>query len=254
MARILIVDDSFVMRKKLKEILERLGHKVVSEASDGNQAIHAYEKCMPDLVTMDINMPNIDGIAAVKQITYINPNAKVVMISSLAQKMMVIEAMQNGAKNYVLKPIDENKLDSVINLVLSEKTPSTSTSSASTVPEEDTKTRIIPAEFIVDNKNGTFVITIKDSFNASCIMSLKNAIQGLIFIKPLKVVFDFQIKLLFDNKLFLELIEILSIIIKIEGSIQLVTPHKENVEVFSQNGMDYGIQYYEQEGQYQILI
>ena len=167
------------------------------------------------------------------------------MISSLAQKMMVIEAMQNGAKNYVLKPIDENKLDDVINSVLSEKTPSDNTFSSSTMPMEETKAKAIPKEFIVENKNGTFVITIKEFFNASCIMSLKNAIQGLIFVKPLKVVFDFQIKIFSEDKLFFEFLEILSILKKVEGNIQVITPIKENIEVFNQNAMEYEIQYYE---------
>jgi two-component system chemotaxis response regulator CheY len=243
MARILIADDSFVMRKKLQEILERLGHKVVAEAADGIQAVHIYEKFLPDIVTMDINMPNMDGIAAVKQIIAKYPNASIIMISSLAQKLMVIEAMQNGAKNYIIKPIDEQKLENVIRSIQI-KPP---VAAENTAPAQ----KADPDEFIIDNRNGTFVITLKDSFDDSCLMSLRNALQGLTFIKPLNVVFDIQFKVNNNYKLFSEFLEIMNVIKRAEGSIQLVTYLKENIEALSSRAGAYDVRFYEQ-GQLKI--
>lgn len=238
MARILIADDSFVMRKKLKEILERLGHKVVAEAADGIQAVRAYEKVMPDIVTMDINMPNMDGIAAVKQITEQYPDAVILMISSLAQKLMVIEAMQNGAKNYIIKPIDEQRLDNVIKSLQVK----TSTDADNTMPSKE---KVKPEEFIVDNRNGTFLIILKNSFDDNCMESLRNALSGLIFIKPLNVIFDIQFKVNNESKLFSEFLALITVIKKVDGNIQLVTSVKDNIAALSRKIMDYEVSYYE---------
>lgn len=118
MARVLIVDDSLMMRKTLKTILLRAGHTVEAEAANGEQAIADYAKYRPDLVTLDITMPGISGTEVVKRIMAIDPDANVIIVSALSQKRIVFEAIQNGAKNYVVKPISEEKLLAVISLVL----------------------------------------------------------------------------------------------------------------------------------------
>jgi YesN/AraC family two-component response regulator len=109
MARILIVDDSMIMRRNLKTILTEAGHTIVGEAN----ATH-----MPDLVTMDINMPVMNGIESVKRIIEIFPDARIVMISALEQRHMVFEALKSGAKHYIVKPIVEDKVIEVITQVL----------------------------------------------------------------------------------------------------------------------------------------
>ena len=118
MARIMIVDDSMMMRNTLRRILEKAGHAVVEEAVNGQQAIDHYPKCLPDLVTMDITMPGLSGIDALKGILEYDPQANIIAVSALGQKHIVFEALQNGAKNYVLKPIHEDKLLSVLEMVL----------------------------------------------------------------------------------------------------------------------------------------
>jgi len=118
MARIMIVDDSMMMRNTLRRILEKAGHAVVEEAVNGQQAIDNYPKCLPDLVTMDITMPGLSGIDALKRILEYDPQANIIAVSALGQKHVVFEALQNGAKNYVLKPIHEDKLLSVLEMVL----------------------------------------------------------------------------------------------------------------------------------------
>ena len=97
MAKILIVDDSIIMRRNLRTILTQAGHSVIAEASNGKEAFIEYEKHLPDLVTMDITMPIMNGIEAVKKIICRFPDARIIMISALDQRNMVFEALYNKA-------------------------------------------------------------------------------------------------------------------------------------------------------------
>ncbi len=97
-ARVLVVDDAAFMRMMIKEILTKNGYTVVGEASDGHQAVALYKELQPDVVTMDITMPEMDGIAALKEIKKIDPNAKVIMCSAMGQQAMVIDAIQRGPR------------------------------------------------------------------------------------------------------------------------------------------------------------
>lgn len=113
--RILIVDDAAFMRMMLKDIFTKNGHEVVGEAGDGNEAVARYKELSPDLVTMDITMPNKDGIQALKEIRAINNNAKVIMCSAMGQQAMVIDAVQSGAKDFIVKPFQADKVMESIN-------------------------------------------------------------------------------------------------------------------------------------------
>ena len=117
MLNVMIVDDSLIMRKKLKQFLKELGHNIVIEAKTGAEAIEFYEKYMPDLVTMDITMPDMDGITAVKQIKQNYPDTKIIMATSHGQEKMVREALISGAKGYILKPISKDKLKNSIHRI-----------------------------------------------------------------------------------------------------------------------------------------
>lgn len=118
MARILIVEDALMMRKTLEKMLSKAGHTIVGEATNGEQAVQAYKLHKPDLVTMDITMPGVDGIAALAQIIALDAEARVIMVSALGQKHKVFDALQNGAKSYILKPFQEERLLTVVNEVL----------------------------------------------------------------------------------------------------------------------------------------
>jgi two-component system chemotaxis response regulator CheY len=111
MARILVADDASFMRQMIREIVEEEGHEVVAEASDGVEAIEQFKKHHPDVVTMDIVMPRRSGIDAVKGIVEIDPTACVVMCSALGQETLVQEALQAGARDFIVKPF---KPDAVI--------------------------------------------------------------------------------------------------------------------------------------------
>jgi len=103
-ARVLIVDDAAFMRMMLRDILTKNGYEVAGEAENGAQAVERYKEVKPDLVTMDITMPEMDGITAVREIKKIDPAAKIVMVSAMGQQAMVIEAIQAGAIDFVVKP------------------------------------------------------------------------------------------------------------------------------------------------------
>ncbi len=110
MPSVLIVDDAAFMRMMLKDILSKNGYEVVGEAENGKVAISMYEELKPDVVTMDITMPEMDGITAVKEIKKASPDAKVVMVSAMGQQAMVIEAIQAGATDFIVKPFQPDRV------------------------------------------------------------------------------------------------------------------------------------------------
>ncbi|MBC7527923.1 MAG: response regulator [Chthonomonadaceae bacterium] len=108
--RVLITDDAMFMRVTLKNILTKNGYEIVGEAANGRESVELYQKTRPDLVTMDITMPEMDGISAVKAIKELDPNANIVMCSAMGQKQMVIEAVAAGAKDFIVKPFQPDKV------------------------------------------------------------------------------------------------------------------------------------------------
>lgn len=109
MARILVVDDAAFMRMRVVKLLAAQGHEL-EEAENGQEAVHKYEAVRPDLVLMDITMPLMDGIAATRAIKAQDPDARVVMVSALGQQTMVIEAIKAGARDFVVKPFEPEKI------------------------------------------------------------------------------------------------------------------------------------------------
>jgi len=116
--KILIVDDAAFMRMMIKDILTKNGFDVIGEAADGAQAVSLYQELLPDLVTMDITMPEMDGITALKEIKEMNPSAKIVMCSAMGQQAMVIDAIQAGAQDFIVKPFQADRVIEAINKVL----------------------------------------------------------------------------------------------------------------------------------------
>lgn len=108
--KVLIADDAMFMRIMLKDILVKYGFEVIAEAENGAQAVSKYREFKPDLVTMDIVMPEMDGITAVKNILTFDPAAKIVMCTAMGQQTLVIEAMGAGAKDFITKPFSPTKV------------------------------------------------------------------------------------------------------------------------------------------------
>ncbi len=119
MSRILVVDDAAFMRMSIRNMLTKNGFEIVDEAENGEVAIQKYEEHKPDLVTLDITMPKMDGIEALKGILKNNPKAKVIMLSALGQESKVREAITSGAKSFIVKPFKEEVLVNSIKKVLS---------------------------------------------------------------------------------------------------------------------------------------
>ena len=116
--RILIVDDAAFMRMMIKNIITKNGYEVIGEAENGQVAVELYKQHKPDLVTMDITMPEMNGIEGVKAICGIDPDANIIMCSAMGQQTMVMEAIQAGAKDFIVKPFQQDRILQAIERVL----------------------------------------------------------------------------------------------------------------------------------------
>ncbi|MGI6188191.1 MAG: response regulator [Clostridiales bacterium] len=116
--KVLIVDDAAFMRMMIKDILTKNGFTVAGEAENGIRAVEKYKEIQPDLVIMDITMPEMDGIQAVKEIKKLDPEAKIVMCSAMGQQAMVIESIQAGARDFVVKPFQADRVIEAVNKVI----------------------------------------------------------------------------------------------------------------------------------------
>lgn len=116
--RILVVDDAAFMRMMIKEVLTKNGFEVVGEAENGAKALEKYKELAPDLVIMDITMPEVNGIEALKLIKAHDAGAKVIMCSAMGQQAMVIEAIQSGAKDFIVKPFQADRVCEAVRKVL----------------------------------------------------------------------------------------------------------------------------------------
>jgi two-component system chemotaxis response regulator CheY len=110
MARILVVDDAAFMRKMVGDALTKGGHEVVGEAANGQEAIARFQELKPELMTLDITMPEKDGLAALKEIVQLDPTARVIMCSALGQESKVLESIKLGAKDFVVKPFQAERV------------------------------------------------------------------------------------------------------------------------------------------------
>jgi two-component system chemotaxis response regulator CheY len=118
LSKILIVDDTAFMRDMLKDILIKAGHEVIGEAPNGLVAVEMYNILFPDVVTMDITMPEMEGTEALKKIRSQHPSAKIIMCSAIGQQHIVVQAIQAGAKDFIVKPFKPDRVIEAINRVV----------------------------------------------------------------------------------------------------------------------------------------
>ena len=116
--KVLICDDAAFMRMMIKNVLTKGGYNVVGEAENGAKAVEKYKELSPDLVLMDITMPEMDGIQALKEIKKIDGGAKVIMCSAMGQESMVIEAIKSGAKDFIVKPFNQERIVETVKTIL----------------------------------------------------------------------------------------------------------------------------------------
>lgn len=116
--RVLIVDDARIIRNILRALMQKIGLKIAGEAVNGAEGIRMYEELRPDLVTMDITMPVVDGLTATKTIMSTDPNARIIMVTSVGQEAVMKEAILLGARDFIVKPFNEDRIISAIRRVL----------------------------------------------------------------------------------------------------------------------------------------
>jgi len=112
---VLITDDTAFMRMTLRNVIQKNGFTVIGEAADGEDAVAKYKELKPDLVTMDITMPKMDGITAIKEIMKYDSNARIIVCSAMGQKPMVIDALNAGARDFLVKPFDAQRVIEALN-------------------------------------------------------------------------------------------------------------------------------------------
>ena len=188
---ILVADDSVLMRRNLKNILKQAGYNIVAEASNGKEAVDLYRKHQPDLVTMDITMPVMTGIEAVKAIIEENPNANIIMISALDQKHMVFKALECGAKHYIVKPF---KVSAVLKAIQHVLNPENKQDEHDREIQEKNETKKTDAHsqmpYKVSNTDGVFYITIFTTLNNRQYLQLEGTVQGLLSMPNVHIYFD----------------------------------------------------------------
>jgi len=114
MAKFLVVDDAYIMRINIIKHLEKMGHEVIAQAQDGYEAVEAYKKYLPDIIIMDITMPNKNGLDALIEIKSINPRAKVIMLTSNGDQSVIINSINKGANGFIIKPFEPNELEKIL--------------------------------------------------------------------------------------------------------------------------------------------
>jgi DNA-binding NarL/FixJ family response regulator len=248
MANMMIVDDSPIIRRSLREIFEAMGHKIVAEAEDGREAIEAYKRNKVDLVTMDIQLPGINGIEAVRLIREHNPDANIVMISSVEQRNKVYEAIKLGAKHYIVKPYTDDKVMEVIRLVLGVSADPILLDPVVSAPvqadeqltaerqhiETDNSAKkqrdplqldapalsSLPYEVVI--KDGRIVMTIQRHISEMNIRFLCNCLQGLLHYRKAKIVLELWDPIVHDGGMRL-LTEFIAIVRSRKGTVAVVT-------------------------------
>jgi len=236
MARILIVDDALMMRKMIGKIVQDGGHIVIDEATNGEQAVEMYQKYVPDVVTMDITMPGTDGIQALARIMAYDANAKVIMVSALGQQHKVMEALDHGAKSYILKPISADKILTVIKQVMATQVcPLISAQSVFECGEERNQAscdRISSLPFVAVDKDGCFSFTMQSEFACEDFSELMVAVQKILCVNPIEIIFNFIHSDVLNGRVVNSFLDVMATIINEGKKLQVICYNQDYMKFF----------------------
>ncbi|WP_127585492.1 response regulator [Paenibacillus koleovorans] len=207
MANIMIVDDSPIIRRSLTRILEQLGHQVVMEAVDGRDAVEKFKERPVDLITMDIHLPGMNGIEAVRHIRQISSSVIIIMITSVEQKNMVYDALKLGARHYIVKPFTDEKVKEVFESVIGltplqeaaqQRKQQIVAETREKAAEERKKREPLKLEapalmampFEIGVKDGRVVMIMQRHVNLTNLAHFHACLQGMLYLRSTKFVFD----------------------------------------------------------------
>ncbi|WP_371372922.1 response regulator [Sporomusa aerivorans] len=234
MARVLVVDDALMMRKTIGTFLAKAGHVVVAEAVNGEQAVEAYKKHRPDLVTMDITMPEVDGIDALTKIMAFDPGARVVMVSALGQKHKVFDALQNGAKGYILKPFTEDKLLSILSELLGATNAGGNGVQPELVPPiaQEDKDLAAKLPFVMEKRGGSVVISTLQEFTPLDFGDLTKEVEALLVKPSTEIAFDFTVSNALHSKTATSFRQIMERVVEAGGLLRIICHTQDYTSYF----------------------
>ncbi len=237
MTRILIVDDSLVMRKTIRMILEQVGYQVIAEAAGGKEAYNEYAKFQPDLVTMDLSLPDMDGTQAISRIVADFPRAKIVVISAFGQKKRVIEAIKCGAMHFVVKPIDDEKLITAIRKVLIAKVDDakrdimlTKLEQGMDDGEENDCAAAAEVKYHIEDRHDKYtLVKFSEGFSSPDLRDLPAAVREKQAAGNTRFLFEFDPDLVLDEAVRKELNNLVAQVQQAGGTINVLTAYRETM-------------------------
>lgn len=193
MARVLVVDDSGIVRRNMRMMLKTAGHDVIAEADNGRNAYAEYKIKLPDLVTMDLIMPDMDGIEAMQKILCDFPDAKIVVVSGSSEKETIIKAIKCGACHFLIKPIKQEKLTAVVNMVLTKDGQNKRLELVEKLNAmNDREPAVKTPPYTIEDKEGKYVeVKINETIDDNDVDLLYKQIDELLYKFQLKFIFDF---------------------------------------------------------------
>lgn len=246
MARVLIADDSAVARSILRKIIVSLGHEVIGEVANGSQAFVEYTKRKPDVVTMDLTMQGLGGAEATSKIIAAYPEAKIIVISAMEERGVVIDALERGARHFIIKPITKEKVSSVLNNVLQqdfdlkkhiERVRRMKGSDDPTTAVGSGGNKYLSPYFISAQSGNLVHVIINPTITLTSCQSLALEIEEYLTGKP-RVLLDFGTMLTLKQTLLVKLNELVETIENNEGSVKAISNNKRFVEAISNMEMN----------------
>ena len=237
MAKVLIADDSAVARQTLRQIITSLGHSVVSEVPNGSQAFVEYTKLKPDVVTMDLTMQGLGGAEATSKIIATCPEAKIIVISAMEERRVVIDALERGARHFIIKPISKAKVEAVLNNVLQQdfdlKKHMERVRQIKSLDDQTatlgTMNQFTPPYFISAQEGNLVHVFINQNISLISCRSLDLELEEYLTDQP-RVLFDFGAMVKLDHEILAKVNEMAAAIQSNSGMVRAISNDKKFVD------------------------